>query len=130
MDTGKLGVWYFFDGMSSADAAAAAKRIESLGYGTLWIPETVGKNPTVLASWLLANTETLNLATGVIRKVFSPFYQDAGLRPKGWVLRRDSASWRRPRAESLSRLGASYWAWVYLTNRWLKVYAVWNMAHQ
>ena len=29
MDTGKLGVWYFFDGVSSADAAAAAKRIES-----------------------------------------------------------------------------------------------------
>ena len=66
MDTGKLGVWYFFDGMSSADAAAAAKRIEAMGYGTLWIPETVGKNPTVLASWLLANTETLNLATGII----------------------------------------------------------------
>ncbi|XOV83234.1 MAG: TIGR03620 family F420-dependent LLM class oxidoreductase [bacterium] len=66
MDTGKLGVWYFFDGMSSVDAAAAAKRIESMGYGTLWIPETVGKNPTVLASWLLANTEKLNLATGII----------------------------------------------------------------
>ncbi len=66
MDTGKLGVWYFFDGVSSADAAAAAKRIESLGYGTLWIPETVGKNPTVLASWLLANTEKLNLATGIM----------------------------------------------------------------
>ncbi len=66
MDTGKLGVWYFFDGMSSADAATAAKRIEALGYGTLWIPETVGKNPTVLASWLLANTEKLNLATGII----------------------------------------------------------------
>ncbi|MEM7077683.1 MAG: TIGR03620 family F420-dependent LLM class oxidoreductase [Pseudomonadota bacterium] len=66
MDTGKLGVWYFFDGMSSADAAAAAKRIESIGYGTLWIPETVGKNPLVLASWLLANTEKLNLATGIV----------------------------------------------------------------
>ena len=66
MDTGKLGVWYFFDGLSSADAAAAAQRIESLGYGTLWIPETVGKSPIVTASWLLANTTTLNLATGII----------------------------------------------------------------
>ncbi len=66
MDTGKLGVWYFFDGLTSADAAAAAQRIESLGYGTLWIPETVGKSPVVLASWLLANTKTLNLATGII----------------------------------------------------------------
>jgi probable F420-dependent oxidoreductase len=66
MDLGKIGVWYFFDAASSLDAAAAAKRIESLGYGTLWIPETVGKNPMVLASWLLANTETLNLATGIV----------------------------------------------------------------
>jgi probable F420-dependent oxidoreductase len=66
MDTGKLGVWYFFDGLSSADAADAAQRIESLGYGTLWIPETVGKSPIVTASWLLANTTKLNLATGII----------------------------------------------------------------
>jgi probable F420-dependent oxidoreductase len=66
MDTGKLGVWYFFDGLSSADAAAAAQRIEALGYGTLWIPETVGKSPVVTSSWLLANTKTLNLATGII----------------------------------------------------------------
>lgn len=66
MNTGKLGVWYFFDGMSSPDAATAAQRIESLGYGTLWIPETVGKSPVVTASWLLANTTALNIATGII----------------------------------------------------------------
>lgn len=66
MDTGKLGVWYFFDGLSSEDAAAAAQRIESMGYGTLWIPEAVGKSPVVLSSWLLANTKKLNLATGIM----------------------------------------------------------------
>ena len=66
MDTGKLGVWYFFDGQTSADTAAAAQRIESLGYGTLWLPETVGKSPVALSSWLLANTTKLNLATGII----------------------------------------------------------------
>lgn len=66
MELGKLGVWYFFDGLTSPQAAAAAQRIESLGYGTLWIPETVGKNPLVLASWLLANTTKLNLATGIV----------------------------------------------------------------
>ncbi len=66
MDTGKLGVWYFFDGVSSADAATTAQRLEQLGYGTLWIPETVGKSPFVLASWLLANTTELNLATGIV----------------------------------------------------------------
>jgi len=65
MKIGKLGVWYFFDAMSSTEAAETAQRIESLGYSTLWIPETTGKNPMVLSSWLLANTEKLNVATGI-----------------------------------------------------------------
>jgi probable F420-dependent oxidoreductase len=65
MELGKLGVWYFLDGLDSPAAAQAAQRIESLGYSALWIPETVGKHPFVLASWLLANTERLNIATGI-----------------------------------------------------------------
>ena len=65
MNVGKLGVWYFFDGLPAPAAAEAAKRIESLGYGTLWIPETVGRHPLVHASWLLANTSSLNVATGI-----------------------------------------------------------------
>ena len=66
MKLGKLGVWYFFDAMSSTDAATTAQRIESLGYSTLWIPETIGKNPMVLSSWLLSNTKELNIATGIV----------------------------------------------------------------
>ena len=66
MELGQLGVWYFFDGLSSPAAAEAAKRIESLGYGTLWLPETVGKSPVATASWVLSQTETLNVATGII----------------------------------------------------------------
>lgn len=65
MNLGKMGVWYFFDGAPAAVAASAAKRIESIGYSTLWIPETVGRNALVHASWMLANTEKLNLATGI-----------------------------------------------------------------
>ncbi|MGI9324593.1 MAG: TIGR03620 family F420-dependent LLM class oxidoreductase [Pseudomonadales bacterium] len=65
MNLGKLGVWYFFDGLPAAAAAAAAQRIEKLGYSALWIPETVGRNPLVHASWLLANTDSLILATGI-----------------------------------------------------------------
>lgn len=57
MELGQLGVWYFFDGLSSPAAAEAAKRIESLGYGTLWLPETVGKSPVATASWVLSQTE-------------------------------------------------------------------------
>jgi alkanesulfonate monooxygenase SsuD/methylene tetrahydromethanopterin reductase-like flavin-dependent oxidoreductase (luciferase family) len=65
MELSKLGVWYFFDGMPAAVAAEAAQRIEALNYGTLWIPETTGRNPMVFASWLLANTQTLHVATGI-----------------------------------------------------------------
>jgi len=65
MELGKLGVWYLLDGLASPVAAQAAQRIESLGYSALWIPEAVGKHPFVQASWLLANTERLNVATGI-----------------------------------------------------------------
>jgi probable F420-dependent oxidoreductase len=65
MDTGKLGVWYFTETMDAKTAADAAQRIESLGYGTLWIPETTGRNPMAHAAWLLANTTRLNIATGI-----------------------------------------------------------------
>ena len=65
METGKLGVWYFTETMSAPAAAEAAQRIEGLGYGTLWIPETTGRNPVAHAAWLLANTSTLKIATGI-----------------------------------------------------------------
>jgi len=61
----KPGVWYFTDGMSAPQAAETAQRIESLGYSALWIPETVGRHPFAHAAWLLANTESLVIATGI-----------------------------------------------------------------
>jgi probable F420-dependent oxidoreductase len=65
MNLGKLGVWYFTDGMPASAAAEAAQRIEQLGYSALWIPETVGRHPLVHAAWLLANTKRLIVATGI-----------------------------------------------------------------
>ena len=65
MDLGKIGVWFFTDRLPAKDAAAAARRIEELGYSALWIPETMGRNPFAHAAWLLANTEALIVATGI-----------------------------------------------------------------
>jgi probable F420-dependent oxidoreductase len=65
MELGKLGVWIGMDGMSAGAAAAFAKRVEERGYGALWIPEGRGRNALVFASWLLANTERLVVATGI-----------------------------------------------------------------
>jgi probable F420-dependent oxidoreductase len=65
MKLGKLGVWYFFDGVPAPQAAEAAQRIEGLGYSALWIPETVGRHTLVHAGWLLAHTGKLIVATGI-----------------------------------------------------------------
>jgi len=65
MKIGKLGVWGSTESLSAQDAAAFAKRVEAWGYGALWIPEAVGRNVLVHASWLLANTMSLVIATGI-----------------------------------------------------------------
>ncbi len=62
---GKLGVFYFCDALASAELPAVAQRIEKLGYGTLWIPEAVGREAMSSASWLLSATTRLNIATGI-----------------------------------------------------------------
>jgi probable F420-dependent oxidoreductase len=65
MPLGQLGVWASMDGMTATAAAAFAGRVESWGYGALWIPESRGRNVFVISSWLLANTKTLGVATGI-----------------------------------------------------------------
>src|SRR5262245_20211699 len=65
MQLGKLGVWTWLDNLSAADAAAFAARVEAWGYGALWIPEAVGRDPFSLLGFLAAKTRSLVLATGI-----------------------------------------------------------------
>jgi probable F420-dependent oxidoreductase len=65
MQLGKLGVWTSMEGLTAADAADFAKRVEQWGYSALWMPEGVGRNALVFASWLLGNTSRLVIATGI-----------------------------------------------------------------
>lgn len=65
MNIGKLGMWFFLDPMTAEQSAAFARKVESLGYGALWIPEAVGREPFPHAAYLLAKTERLVLATGI-----------------------------------------------------------------
>jgi probable F420-dependent oxidoreductase len=65
MDLGKIGVWFFLDAMSAPESADFAKKVESLGYHTLWIPEAVGREPFAHAAYLLTKAERLNIATGI-----------------------------------------------------------------
>ena len=65
MEIGKLGVWFFLDGMTAPQTAEFARTVEKAGYETLWIPEAVGREPFAHAAYLLNNTEGLNIATGI-----------------------------------------------------------------
>ena len=49
-----LGVWAGTDGLSAADAAAFARRVQAWGYGALWISEAVGREVFSACGWLLA----------------------------------------------------------------------------
>ncbi len=59
------GAWYFTETMTAADAATFAQRIESLGYSTLWLPETLGRDPMAHIAWLASQTTELTFATGI-----------------------------------------------------------------
>ncbi len=65
MEIGKLGVWFFLDGMTAPQTVAYAQKVERLGYSALWIPEAVGREPFPHAALLLSKTEKLLLATGI-----------------------------------------------------------------
>lgn len=65
MQMEKLGIWAVMNELTAPESAALARRIEDWGYKTVWIPEALGREPFVGASWLLANTTQLQVATGV-----------------------------------------------------------------
>ena len=62
---GPIGAWQPTEALSAPDAGALARRIEAWGYGAIWIPEAVGRNALVHSAWLLAQTTTLTVATGI-----------------------------------------------------------------
>lgn len=65
MEIGKIGVWAFLDLVPSAESQAAAREIEDLGFGALWIPEAVGREVFTSSAILLAGTRRLVVATGI-----------------------------------------------------------------
>jgi probable F420-dependent oxidoreductase len=62
---GGIGVWTWVDTMPAAEAAAFARQLEGWGYGALWLPEAVGRDPFALITHLAAHSEGLSFATGI-----------------------------------------------------------------
>lgn len=65
LDLGRVGVWGHLDSLEVAAVHAYARRVEELGYQTLWVPETVGREPFVLAAIVAAVTERLVIGTSI-----------------------------------------------------------------
>lgn len=66
VDVGAVGIWTgALDAMEVAEAQEAAAELDDLGYGALWIPETVGRDPFVMATLLLSACQRLPVATGI-----------------------------------------------------------------
>ena len=65
-DLGRLGVWGHLDSLPIDEARAYARRVEGLGYGTLWVPETVGREPFTFLGLLAGATSTLTLGTSIV----------------------------------------------------------------
>ena len=63
---GKLGIWTFqLDMQPMKQAQKVAAQIEELGFGTVWVPEAVGREPFASCGLLLSATEKLVMATGI-----------------------------------------------------------------
>lgn len=65
MEIGKVGIWAFLDALPATAAQDAAREIEDLGFGALWIPEAIGREAFTHAAILLAGTRRLVVATGI-----------------------------------------------------------------
>ena len=66
VELGRVGAWGHLDSLDAEGVRAYARRVEELGYGTLWVPETVGREPFTLLGMLAGETSRLALGTSIV----------------------------------------------------------------
>ena len=59
------GVLFYTDTMPPDEVVADARRLEALGYDSLWLPDLFGRELFVLAGFLLGATRRIRVATGI-----------------------------------------------------------------
>jgi probable F420-dependent oxidoreductase len=74
-----LGVWAAPEGLPAAETQRLATLVEELGYSTLWLNETFGRDPFALAAALGQVTSRLMLATGIA----NVYHRHAGVMKQG-----------------------------------------------
>jgi len=65
MNLGTLGIDALMDSMAGIELAKFARKVENLGYTSLWFPEAFGRDPFALAAHLLTVTEKLIIGTAI-----------------------------------------------------------------
>ena len=66
MDLGRVGIWTsVLDMLPAAQARDGARRIEAMGYASIWFPESARREAMSNAAILLGATESLVVATGI-----------------------------------------------------------------
>ncbi len=69
IDIGTYGIWTgTLDSQPSALAGEAVAELEELGFGAVWIPETVFREPFVHAALLLQASNRIKVATGIVNR--------------------------------------------------------------
>ena len=63
---GPIGVWGHLDSLGAETARTYARRVDELGYGALWVPETAGREPFALLGLLAGETSRLVLGTSIV----------------------------------------------------------------
>ena len=61
----QYGVLLLTDAMPVEELESYARRLESLGYDTLWVPEIGGREPFAASAHLLARTTRIGVGTGI-----------------------------------------------------------------
>lgn len=63
---GEVGIWQgVLDGHPANKVRETVAELDEAGWPTLWIPETVSRDPFVAAAMMLEATSTMNVATGI-----------------------------------------------------------------
>ncbi|MFD0904538.1 TIGR03620 family F420-dependent LLM class oxidoreductase [Actinomadura sediminis] len=66
MDLGRFGIWTFdFERRPASVIRDSVRELEGLGWPTIWIPETTGREAMSHAGLLLASTERMNVVNGI-----------------------------------------------------------------
>ena len=87
---GSTGVWVNFDALPTADVLRFAGEVEALGYGALWVNETVGRQSFALLGALAGATSRITLGLGIA----SIYARDAAAAHRGARTIADLASGR------------------------------------